>query len=214
MLDNIEVFTQNSIRIKSEVGNIYVDPFQIKDNYHDADFVLITHQHYDHFSVDDIRKVIKDSTVMVVPASMEKDANVLAGEVKEIVKVEPGTTHEVKGLSIETVPAYNSLKPFHPKSAKWIGYILSAQGKRIYIAGDTDATKEAMQVKCDIAIVPIGGTYTMDVKRAAELINKIKPEYVIPVHYGSIVGKPSDAQSFAALVDDSVQVVEKIQYFE
>ncbi len=214
MLDNIEVFTQNSIRIQAEVGIIYVDPFQIRDNYHDADFVLITHQHYDHFSVDDIRKVIKDDTVLIVPESMEKDAKVLAGDVKEIVRVEPGTIHEVKGLSFETVPAYNSLKPFHPKSAKWIGYIFSAQGKRIYIAGDTDATKEAMQVKCDIAIVPIGGTYTMDVKRAAELINKIKPECVIPVHYGSIVGKPSDAQIFAELVDDSVQVVEKIQYFE
>ena len=106
---------------------------------------------------------------------------------------------------------YNILKPFHPKAAGWVGYILKINGKRIYIAGDTDATKEAKEVICDIALVPIGGTYTMDAKKAAELVNEINPEVVIPTHYGSIVGKLSDAKVFAANVKDTIKVVEKIK---
>ena len=214
MLDRIEVFTQNSIKIKSDVGTIYVDPFKIKYEPHDADYVLITHQHYDHFSIEDIRKVIKDSTILVSPESMIDDAKELEREVKEIQAVTPGVYREIDGLELETIPAYNTIKPFHPRRAEWVGYILRLEGKRIYIAGDTGATKEARKVKCDIALVPIGGTYTMDPKRAAELINTIRPEYAIPTHYGSIVGKKTDGQTFAGLVKSPVKVVEKIQYFE
>ncbi len=214
MLENIEVFTHSSIRIKSSSGTIYVDPFHIREEKHDADYVLITHSHYDHFSIADIRKVIQDSTIMVVPASMEDDARELAPDVKDIVAVTPHEHKEINGLEVETTPAYNTVKPFHPKRAEWVGYILCVDGKRIYIAGDTGATKEAKQVKCDIAIVPVGGTYTMDAKRAADLINIIKPEYAIPMHYGSIAGKQSDGQTFASHVKSPVKVVEKIQYFE
>ena len=214
MLDRIDVFTQSSIRIRSDVGTIYVDPFQMKEEPHDADFVLITHQHYDHFSVEDIRKVTKSSTVLVCPESMIDDAGEVGHEVKELVGVKPGVYREISGLELETVPAYNTLKPFHPRRAEWVGYILRVDGKRIYIAGDTGLTSEAKQVKCEIALLPIGGTYTMDAKRAAELANIIRPEYVIPTHYGSIVGKKSDAQVFAGLVKSPVKVVEKIQYFE
>ena len=214
MLDNIEVFTQNSIRIRSDVGTIYVDPFKMKEEPHDADYVLITHRHYDHFSVEDIRKVINESTILVTPESMIDDARELGRDVKEIVGVETSVYREISGLKFETVPAYNTVKPFHPRRAEWVGYILQLEGKRIYIAGDTGATKEAKKVKCDIALVPIGGTYTMDAKRAADLINTIKPEYAIPTHYGSIVGKKADGQTFAGLVKSPVMVVEKIQYFE
>jgi L-ascorbate metabolism protein UlaG (beta-lactamase superfamily) len=212
MIDRIEVFTQNSIRIKSDSLTIYVDPFQMKEEPHDADFVLITHQHYDHFSPDDIRKVVKDSTILVAPQSMIDDAGELAPEVKEIVAVTPDDSKDISGLSLETVPAYNTLKPFHPKRAEWVGYILKLEGKRIYIAGDTGLTKEAKKVTCDIAMIPIGGTYTMDTKRAAELINTIKPEVAIPTHYGTVVGKPSDAKTFTDLVKPPVKVVEKIVF--
>ena len=212
MIDKIEVFTQNSIRIKSDAATIYVDPFEMKEEPHDADYVLITHQHYDHFSPNDIRKVIKDSTIIVAPESMIDDAMEHEREVKEIVGVKPGDSKNVEGLQLEAVPAYNTLKPFHPRRAEWVGYIVTLEGKRIYIAGDTGLTKEAKQVKCDIALIPIGGTYTMDHKRAAELINTITPEYAVPTHYGSIVGKPSDAQAFAKLVKEPVKVVEKIQF--
>ena len=212
MIDNIEVFTQSSIRIKSSQGTIYLDPFQIKMEPHDADYILITHDHYDHFSVDDIKKIAKISTILVVPARMEDDAKELANDVASIVTVKPGVYKEISGLEIETIPAYNTVKPFHPRRAEWVGYILRADGKRIYVAGDTGLTKEARQVKCDIALLPVGGTYTMDTRRAAELANTIRPEYVIPTHYGSIVGKQSDGQTFASLVKSPVKVVEKIKF--
>ena len=210
MVDNIDVFKQNSIRIKSDVGTIYIDPFKIDDETHDADFILITHDHYDHFSSEDIDKIKKDTTVLVVPEKMEAKAVKESG-IKEIETVKPGTYHEIGNLELETIPMYNILKPFHPKAAGWVGYILKINGKRIYIAGDTDATQEAKEVICDIALVPIGGTYTMDAKKAAELVNEINPEVAIPTHYGSIVGKLSDAKVFAANVKDSIKVVEKIK---
>lgn len=210
MVDKIDVFKQNSIRIKSDVGTIYIDPFKIDDEIHDADFILITHDHYDHFSSEDIAKVKKNTTVLVVPEKMEAKAVKESG-IKEIETVKPGTYHEIGNLELETIPMYNILKPFHPKAAGWVGYILKINGKRIYIAGDTDATKEAKEVICDIALVPIGGTYTMDAKKAAELVNEINPEVAIPTHYGSIVGKLSDAKVFAANVKDTIKVVEKIK---
>lgn len=209
MLDNIDVFKQNSIRIKSDAGTIYIDPFKMDEEPHDADFILITHDHYDHFSPDDIAKVKKDSTVLVMPEKMLAKAQ--KADVKEIETVKPGTYHEIGNLELETIPAYNLLKPFHPKAAGWVGYILKVNGKRIYIAGDTDATKEAKEVICDIALIPIGGTYTMDAKKAAELVNEINPEIAIPTHYGSVVGKLSDAKVFAANVKDTIKVVEKIK---
>lgn len=214
MLDKIDVFTQSSIRIRGDFATIYVDPFHIKEEPHDADYVLITHSHYDHFSLEDIRKVLKPDTILVVPETMEDDAREVEREVKEIETVKPGVYREIEGLELETVPAYNTVKPFHPKRAEWVGFIIRIDGKRIYVAGDTGLTKEAKKVKCDIALVPIGGTYTMDYKRAAELVNTIRPEYAIPTHYGSIVGKKTDGQAFAGLVKSPVKVVEKIQYFE
>lgn len=212
MINNIEVFTQNSIRIKTDSVVIYVDPFEMVEEPHNADYVLITHQHYDHFSPDDIRKVAKDSTILVAPESMLDKAREVEADVKEIVTVKPSASFEINGLELETVPAYNNIKPFHPRHSEWVGYIIMLDGKRIYVAGDTGLTKEARQVKCDIALLPIGGTYTMDAKRAAELANTIRPEYVIPTHYGSVVGKPSDAQTFASLVESPVKVVEKIKF--
>ena len=214
MTDRIEVFTHSSIRINGNSTTIYVDPFKIREEFRDADFVFITHQHYDHFSIGDILKVATGDTVLVVPESMVDDAMEIERSVKEIVTVRPGENKDIAGLSVEAVHAYNNIKPFHPKRAEWVGYVLTVDDKRIYIAGDTGLTKESREVKCDIAMVPIGGTYTMDAKKAAELINVIKPEVAIPIHYGSVVGKPSDAAHFADLVKEPVKVVTKIQYFD
>ena len=212
MIDNIEVNTQNSIRIASRVGVIYVDPLEISDDRHDADYILITHDHYDHFSPEDIRKVAKADSILVVPEKMAVKAQEVADAVGRIESVKPAVYREINGLEFETVPAYNMLKPFHPKGAEWVGYILRIDGKRIYIAGDTDVTKEAKTVRCDVALVPIGGTYTMDAKKAAELVNTIRPDIAVPVHYGSIVGKPSDGDVFAENVKSPVKVVFKIQF--
>ena len=212
MTGNIEVFTQNSIRIRTRVGNVYIDPFQMKDEPKDADFVLITHDHYDHFSPEDIRKVSKAGTVLVVPEKMAGKVQEVSGIVGKIETVKPGVYREISGLEFETVPAYNTLKPFHPKGAEWVGYILRIEGKRIYIAGDTDSTKEARAVTCDVALVPIGGTYTMDAKKAAELVNTIRPSVTIPVHYGTVVGSPKDGEIFAEYVKEPIKVEFKIPF--
>ena len=212
MVAQIEVFTQNSIRITTGERKIYADSFKINESPKDADFILITHDHYDHFSPEDIQKVAGKNTILIVPEKMAKKAEEVRDFVSRIVPVEPGNSYEIDGLSFETVPAYNSIKPFHPKHAGYVGYILVIDGERIYIAGDTDATKEAKAVKCDIALVPIGGTYTMDAKAAAELVNQISPSVAIPVHFGEIVGKPEDAKTFASLVKESVAVEEKIPF--
>ena len=175
MTDDIEVFGQNSIRITAGDKKIYIDPFEMKVEPKDADFILITHDHYDHFSTEDIEKVACNDTVMVVPEKMKIKAQAAANFVREIVSVEQRSYRELYGLEFDTIPAYNTLKPFHPRSAGWVSYILRIDGKRIYIAGDTDLTKEAKEVRCDIALVPVGGTYTMDAKKAAELALEVCP---------------------------------------
>ncbi len=212
MTENIEVFEQNSIRIKECPGTVYIDPFRMKEEPHDADFILITHDHYDHFSPEDMAKVAGKNTVLVVPEKMAGKTGPVERLVKKIVTVRPGECREVDGLVFETVPAYNLMKPFHPKGSEWVGYILLTGGKRIYIAGDTDATKEARAVRCDIALVPIGGTYTMDAKKAADFVNEIRPEVAIPVHYGTAVGSPKDGEIFAANVREPVKVEFKIRF--
>lgn len=210
MPENIRVNMQSSIRIAVPEGVVYLDPLEIGDAPHDADIVLITHNHGDHFSPSDIRKVAGADTVLVVPQKMEKQAQELRSTVGSIVTVRPGEALTVKGLALETVPAYNNIKPFHPQSAGWVGYILIIDGIRIYAAGDTDVTKDSRSVRCDIAMVPIGGTYTMNAKAAAGLINEIRPSVAIPIHYGSIVGSPADADTFAALIDPEIRVERKL----
>ena len=212
MTKNIKVNEQNSIKIKSKYGMIYVDPFRIREKANDAAFILIPHDHYDHFSPEDIAKVGGKNTILVVPEKMEEKALEVAGLVKQIVTVKPGEHREVERLEFDTVPAYNIGKPFHKKDAGWVGYIFRIDGKRIYVAGDTDATVEAEAVKCDVAIVPIGGTYTMDAKQAAQLVNTIRPGAVIPVHYGTVVGNPREWEVFKANVADGIKVEFKISF--
>ena len=210
MTENITVFTQSAIRIGTSEGTVYFDPFQLGEAPRDADFILITHDHYDHFSPEDIGKVSKAETVLVVPEKMAAKAKEAKAMVKRIETVTPGISRNIDGLEFETVPSYNVGKVFHPKSAGWVGYILCVDGKRIYVAGDTDANEDVRQVKCDIALIPIGGTYTMDAKQAAEFINTIRPQIAIPTHYGSIVGSKKDAEVFLKHVDPSVETEIKL----
>lgn len=212
MTENIEVFTQSSIRITDGERRIYIDPFQMKEAPRDADFILITHDHYDHFSPEDIEKVSSGKSVLIVPAKMIPQAEKLASIVGETHSVTPGEHYGISGLEFVTVAAYNNLKPFHPKSAGWVGYILLIDGRRIYISGDTDMNRDNRDVKCDIALVPIGGKFTMDANKAAEFINTIKPAVAIPTHYGSIVGKKEDADVFAAGVKSPIRTEIKMLY--
>lgn len=212
MTDNIEVFTQSSIRITDRAGTIYCDPFRLHGTPKDADYILITHDHYDHFSPEDIEKAATAHTVLVVPENMKGQAKDVAGLVGSVVTVRPGQSYQVGELSFETVTAYNNTKRFHPKSAGWVGYLLLLDGQRVYVAGDTDAIRENRSLSCDVAMIPIGGTYTMDVREAADLINAMRPSVAIPIHYGSIVGSKGDAQAFRKLVDDAIDVRIIMQY--
>ncbi len=202
---NIAVNVQSSIRIRGE-KTLYFDPWQFTDEPHDGDYVFITHEHYDHFSPEDIRKVVKYDGYLVIPESMSH----LAGEVttipeSHIVKVRPGEKREIARLMVETYPAYNLGKAFHNKRNGWIGYLVTLSAEKYYVAGDTDAVPEIKDIKCDVAFLPIGGTYTMDASQAAGLVRSIKPRVVIPTHYGSVVGSPVDGDFFQGLLPRDVR---------
>ena len=211
MTENIEVFINNSIRIRDRIGTIYIDPYEMKEEPHDADYIFITHDHYDHYSPEDILKIVGDNTALIIPEKMENKIGSISGKMRRVVSVKQGAFYEVDGLEFDTVAAYNTLKPFHTKGAGWVGYVLRIDRKAIYIAGDTDVTKEAKGVKCDIALVPIGGTYTMNAKQAAGLINEIKPDIAIPVHYGSVIGGKRDEEMFIENVKEPTKVEVKIR---
>lgn len=209
MLDLIEVNTHSSIRIALEKV-IYIDPFRLENAPHDADIILITHSHFDHLSPEDIRRVMRPDTVLVCPHSVT-EADALGLTVQKVGTAEQFT---VRGIRMETVPAYNRTKQFHPREKGWVGYLIDGGSNgHIFIAGDTDMTDENSRVRCRIAMLPIGGTYTVDAAEAAALANAIGPEFVIPVHYGSIAGSPEDLERFRGCVDPHITVVPKIRKF-
>ena len=204
MLENIEVLIHSSIKInKGKV--IYIDPYKIDKEYNDADFIFITHSHYDHFSEKDIKKVIKNNTTVIIPEELMKKVLKLGVSQENIIPVEPNECEIFEDIKFETIPAYNINKPFHKKENGWVGYIIELKGIRYYIAGDTDITEENQKVQCDVAFVPVAGTYTMDYKEAAKLVNTIKPKVAIPIHYGDIVGTVGDAKKFIKLLDDDIR---------
>ena len=204
MLENVNVLCHSSIKIINEKV-IYFDPFRINKNYNDADIIMITHNHYDHYSEEDINKVRKNNTVVVIPEDLLDSVLKLNFAKENILTVQPNKTYTLNGIKIETIPAYNINKKFHPKENNWVGYLLEINNTRYYIAGDTDITEENSKIQCDIALVPIGGTYTMNYKEAAKLINHIKPRTVIPTHYGEIVGTKKDSLEFSKLIDKNIK---------
>ena len=194
----IEINCHSSIKI-IKGKTIYIDPFRIEKEQNDASLILITHNHYDHYSEEDIKKVINENTVIVAPKTMKVGINA-----KEVIYVEPNKQYEILGIKIKSIPAYNINKHFHPKENQWVGYILELEDKKYYVAGDTDITPENKQVKCDIALVPVGGTYTMTYEESAELVNTIKPRLAIPTHYGCIVGNKNDGIKFKELLNAEI----------
>ena len=204
MIENIEVLYHSSIRIsKNKV--IYIDPFKIDKNYNDADIVFITHDHFDHYSEEDIDKVINENTTIIIPEELLTKILRKGINKNAVITVESNKEYMVQGIKFETIPAYNTNKTFHPKENDWVGYIITLDGIRYYIAGDTDITEENRKVKCDVAFVPVGGTYTMDFKEAAQLINEIQPKIAVPIHYGSVVGTKQDATDFIKLLHPSIK---------
>ena len=205
--DNITVNIHSSIRI--ELNKVlYFDPFKIEKEVHDADIILITHNHYDHLDIESINKVIKDNTIIIAPKSIEKDITIGSNN----IYLNPFDEINIDNINIKTIPAYNIGKPYHQKEFNWLGYIVTYNNISYYIAGDTDKIEEAKKVKCNIAFIPIGGKFTMDVNEATELLLAIKPQVVIPIHYGSIVGSIEDAKILKNnLSNTEIKVIEKIQ---
>lgn len=218
-LENIRVFTQSAIRIQSKGGVvIYLDPFSLTDAEaaHDADYVFVTHAHFDHFSPEDIARVAGDHTELVAPASMGAEVARVADEIgaTAVHLLQAGGRLELPGVAVEAAPAYN-VEPerlgMHPQANGWLGYVLTIDGVRYYAAGDTDQNPDNEQVACDVALVPIGGTYTCDPHQAAAFVNALHPKVVVPIHYGSIVGVPEDFDEFASEVTPEIEVVRKVE---
>lgn len=209
-LDKIKINCHSSIKINGEKV-IYIDPYKIEKNINDADYIFITHPHFDHFSPEDIEKVIKKDTVIVVPEEMKNLVEEILKDEQKVYTVESGNVYMLESLDFQTIAAYNVNKEFHPKEKGWVGYNIKIGDTWCYIAGDTDVTEENKKVKCDIALIPIGGTYTMDYIEAVKLAETIKPKIVIPTHYGCIVGDKELGNKFKEALNKDINCDIKIR---
>ncbi|MBI4738897.1 MBL fold metallo-hydrolase [Candidatus Woesearchaeota archaeon] len=194
---------------------IMFDPFQLPTAVMPpVDVLFISHEHFDHCSIEDIKKVISSSTVIVtIPDCVSKVSRL---KVKNIIPMNPNEKKEVEGLVVETLPAYNINKfrspglPFHPPEDGRVGFIVAVDNKRVYHAGDTDFIPEIKSLfNIDVALVPVSGTYVMTAQEAANAVNTFRPRLAIPMHYGSIVGSLDDAHKFKELAQVSVEVLDK-----
>ena len=199
-MQNIFVNTRSSIKL-TDKKTIYFDPLDIEGVPQDADMVFITHEHYDHFSPDDIKKVVKKDTQIIVPQAMLPMVRKMDFMTQSVHGMLPFQVEKCEGIKWQGFPAYNIDKQYHPQSNNWLGYLIEMNEKTYYAMGDTDVTKEAVMVEADVVFVPIGGKYTMDATEAATFINEKKPSLVVPIHYGdSGVG-----ETFVKLLNPDIQ---------
>ena len=209
-MENVKVFCHSSIKLSYEDISIYIDPYKVPEEYHDADIILITHTHYDHFSEDDIEKVRNENTIIVATLDARDKIKEMGFADHKVLLVEPNKKYKVNEVSFSTIPAYNVNKTFHKKEYGWVGYVVTLDGVNYYIAGDTDINDENRAVDCDIAFLPVGGTYTMNATEAASLANEIKPKIVIPIHYGLVVGSKEDVEEFRNILNPSIKCIDII----
>ena len=212
MLDRFTWFRQAAMRYAGDGITIYIDPWGTAPDDPKADLILITHAHFDHLQPHEIERLSQDGTKLVAPKDVAAE---LSGDVTAVA---PGESHEVAGVRFETVPAYNTAEErldMHPKSNDWVGYVLELDGKRYYHAGDTDALPELASLTTDVAMVPIGGTYTMDYREAAGLVKAMEPQVAVPMHFGYVVCSPSHADLFRKAADPvAVEVLDPTNPFE
>ncbi len=179
---------------------IYFDPFQIAST-RKADIILVSHEHYDHCSPDDVARIQNDDTIIIT----EKDsAKKLSGDVRTVA---PGEAVTMDDVTVTAVPAYNVNKKFHPRAKGWLGFIVEIDGMRVYHAGDTDFIPEMNDFQVDVALLPVSGTYVMTAEEAIQAARAIRPRAVIPMHFGSIVGSEKDAALFAQSLSGEMEVV-------
>lgn len=198
----IEVLNHASIKITSD-KIYYFDPYKIDKKVSDADYIFITHDHYDHFDYNSIKNVINENTMLIVPSCLEDKAREITNN---YTIVYPSCKYEIEKLHFDTVPSYNIGKSFHLKEMNYVGYIVNIKNNKVYVMGDTDVIDEIKDISCDICFAPIGGTYTMNYKEASNYINMINPKEVIPIHYGSIVGNRDLGLKFSELVNSNINV--------
>jgi L-ascorbate metabolism protein UlaG (beta-lactamase superfamily) len=183
---------------------VYIDPWEIKKAA-PADLVLITHDHYDHLSLPDLKAVCGAATEICVP---EAAISRLAGVRGKVHGVRPGQELTAATLRVEVLAAYNVSKKFHPREAHNVGYVVTLDGERIYHAGDTDRIPEMKGIAPDVALLPVGGTYTMTAEEAAQAVSDLQAKRAIPIHFGAIVGDSNDAARFKALSSVPVEILE------
>ena len=207
----ISINARSSIKIEG-TKVIYFDPFKITEDKHDANIIFITHEHYDHFSPEDIKKISNENTILIAPYSMKQtvieEVNKIVGETKFVKAEEAGTSLMIDNVLIKWVRAYNIDKPFHRKENDWIGYVITLDEETYFVTGDTDANEDNVNVKCDILLVPCGGKYTFNTEEAAEFTYKIQPRKVIPTHYTDIVGESEIGEIFKCAIRQLVQNIE------
>jgi len=178
---------------------VYFDPYQIQSGPK-ADLILISHDHFDHCSPEDVARIQKPKTVILT----EKDsAKKLKGDVRVM---KPGDSLVVEGIKVEAVPSYNMDKDFHPRKNGWLGFVVEVEGVRIYHTGDCDFIPEMKSLKVDIALLPVSGTYVMTAEQAVQAALAINPKLAIPMHYGAIVGDEQDALRFKKALAGKVEV--------
>lgn len=202
----ISVNIQSSILISGNI-KIYFDPIKM-DRKYDADYIFITHSHYDHFSKEDILNIKNDNTVIIGPYDIYDKCLEMGFSKDRVIKVKPCEKYDYGVIRFKTVYAYNLNKTFHLKESNWVGYVLEFEGKKYYIAGDTDVIMDNLSVlkNIDVAFIPIGGVYTMDALEAAGYVNNIKPKEVVPIHYGMVVGDEKDLKQFILNVSSDIKV--------
>jgi L-ascorbate metabolism protein UlaG (beta-lactamase superfamily) len=212
MLDRFTWFKQAAFSWSDGDLTIYIDPWGTDPDAPPADLILITHAHDDHFCPDDIERLSRPGTKLVAPHDVAAE---LSGDVTPVA---PGETHEVAGVKFTTVPAYNTREEaldFHPKANRWVGFVIELAGTSYYHAGDTDHAPELEDVKTDVAFLPVGGYYTMDVPEAAGLARAISPQLAVPMHYGFVIGSASDGEAFReAAAPVKVELLEPTNPFE
>ncbi len=202
LLKGFTHLTHASIRFERDKV-IYIDPFKIDGAPKDADIIFCTHDHFDHLSPGDIKKVMKPGAILVVPKKKAKKFKKY--ELSEVIGVEPFNEYEAQGIKFRTVPSYNLEKKFHKKKKNWVGYIIDVDGASYYFAGDTDYIPEMDEIEADVVFLPVGGTYTMNAEEAAKAANSIKPKVAVPIHFGTVVGTREDAETFAKNLDQNIQ---------